>query len=76
MFAYAYTNQDGAKYAKQSADKTRIAGADKLTPGKHTIDFNFKYDAAQRTPLHYLPLRGDVRRLALTAVDGPREWRR
>ena len=25
-------------------DKTRIAGADKLPPGKHTIDFDFKYD--------------------------------
>jgi hypothetical protein len=44
MFAYAYTNQDGAKYPKQNADKTRILGAEKLTPGKHTIDFDFKYD--------------------------------
>jgi arylsulfatase len=44
MFAYAYTNQDGAKYPKQKADKTRITGAEKLTPGKHTIDFDFKYD--------------------------------
>jgi arylsulfatase A-like enzyme len=44
MFAYAYTNQDGAKYSKQRADKTRIAGTEKLTPGKHTIDFDFKYD--------------------------------
>jgi hypothetical protein len=44
MFAYAYTNQDGAKYPKQRADKTRIVGAEKLSPGKHTIDFDFKYD--------------------------------
>jgi arylsulfatase A-like enzyme len=44
MFAYAYSNQDGAKYTKQRADKTRIAGTEKLTPGKHTIDFDFKYD--------------------------------
>jgi hypothetical protein len=44
MFAYAYTNQDGAKYPKQRPDKTRIAGSEKLTPGKHTIDFDFKYD--------------------------------
>jgi arylsulfatase A-like enzyme len=44
MFAYAYTNQDGARYPKQKADKTRIVGAEKLTPGKHTIDFDFKYD--------------------------------
>jgi arylsulfatase len=44
MFAYAYTNQDGAKYPKQRPDKTRIAGTEKLTPGKHTIDFDFKYD--------------------------------
>jgi hypothetical protein len=40
----AYTNQDGAKYPKQRADKTRIAGPEKLTPGKHTIDFGLKYD--------------------------------
>lgn len=44
MFAYAYTNQDGARYAKQKADKTRIAGTQKLSPGKHVIDFDFKYD--------------------------------
>jgi arylsulfatase A-like enzyme len=44
MFAYAYTNQDGAKYPKQRADKTRITGTEKLTPGKHIIDFDFKYD--------------------------------
>jgi arylsulfatase len=44
MFAYAYTNQDGATYPKQNADKTRIAGNEKLAPGKHTIAFDFKYD--------------------------------
>jgi len=44
MFAYAYTNQDGAKYPKQKPDKTRITGSDKLTPGKHVIGFDFKYD--------------------------------
>jgi arylsulfatase A-like enzyme len=44
MFAYAYTNQDGAKYAKQRTDKTRIVGSEKLGPGKHTISFDFKYD--------------------------------
>jgi arylsulfatase len=44
MFAYAYTNQDGAKYAKQRPDKTRITGPEKLTPGKHAIVFDFKYD--------------------------------
>ncbi len=44
MFAYAYSNQDGDKYPKQRKDKTRIAGADKLTPGKHTIAFDFVYD--------------------------------
>jgi arylsulfatase A-like enzyme len=44
MFAYACTNQDGARYAKQRADKTRIVSAQKLTPGKHAIDFDFKYD--------------------------------
>jgi arylsulfatase len=44
MFAYAYTNQDGAKYPRQSTDKTRIAGDERLTAGRHTIDFDFKYD--------------------------------
>jgi hypothetical protein len=44
MFAYAYSNQDGAKYANQSKSKTRITGTEKLTPGKHTIAFNFTYD--------------------------------
>src|SRR5215467_187802 len=44
MFAYAYTNQDGEKYPKQNRDKTRIVGADRLTPGKHTIVFDFVYD--------------------------------
>jgi len=44
MFAYAYTNQDGEKYPKQRKDKTRIAGADKLAPGKHAIAFDFVYD--------------------------------
>jgi arylsulfatase A-like enzyme len=32
MFAYAYTNQDGAKYPKQRNDKARIIGGDKLAP--------------------------------------------
>jgi arylsulfatase A-like enzyme len=44
MFAYAYTNQDGAKYPKQNKDKTRIAGGEKLAPGKHTIVFDFAYE--------------------------------
>jgi len=44
MFAYAYTNQDGDKYPKQRKDKTRIAGTEKLAPGKHTIAFDFVYD--------------------------------
>jgi arylsulfatase len=44
MFAYAYSNQDGAKFANQAKSKTRIAGADKLPPGHHTIAFDFTYD--------------------------------
>jgi arylsulfatase A-like enzyme len=44
MFAYAYTNQDGAKYPKQRNDKTRIPSSETLTPGKHTITFDFAYD--------------------------------
>jgi arylsulfatase A-like enzyme len=44
MYAHAYTNQDGEKYPKQRKDKTRIAGADKLTPGEHTITLDFAYD--------------------------------
>jgi arylsulfatase A-like enzyme len=46
MFAYAYTNQDGAKYPHQNADKTRISGNEKLTPGRHTIGFDFAYDGS------------------------------
>ncbi|HVS37692.1 MAG TPA: arylsulfatase [Gemmataceae bacterium] len=44
MFAYAYSNQDGERYPDQKKSKTRIASGDKLTPGKHTIAFDFKYD--------------------------------
>jgi arylsulfatase len=44
MFAYAFSNQDGAKYANQSKSKTRISGSEKLTPGKHVIAFDFAYD--------------------------------
>ena len=44
MFAYAYTNQDGAKYPKQRKDKTRIVGGEKLAPGKHALAFDFTYD--------------------------------
>jgi arylsulfatase len=44
MFAYAYTNQDGDKYPKQNRDKIRIAGGEKLVPGRHTIVFDFAYD--------------------------------
>ena len=44
MFAYAYSNQDGAKYPNQSKSKTRIGGSEKLTPGKHSIAFDFTYD--------------------------------
>ena len=44
MFAYAFTNQDGDKYPNQKKSKTRIAGGEKLMPGKHTISFDFAYD--------------------------------
>jgi arylsulfatase A-like enzyme len=44
MFAYAFTNQDGDKYPEQKKYKTRIVGTDPLTPGKHTIVFDFAYD--------------------------------
>jgi arylsulfatase A-like enzyme len=43
-FVYAYSNQDGALYPHQRNDKTRIIGRETLTPGKHTIVFNFAYD--------------------------------
>jgi arylsulfatase A-like enzyme len=43
-FVYAYSNQDGALYAHQGNDKTRIVGREKLAPGKHTIVFDFAYD--------------------------------
>jgi arylsulfatase A-like enzyme len=44
MFAYAFSNQDGDKYPNQKKSKTRIAGEEKLTPGKHIISFDFAYD--------------------------------
>ena len=44
LFAYAYSNQDGARYPNQARSKTRIAGTEKLTPGKHTIAFDFNDD--------------------------------
>jgi arylsulfatase A-like enzyme len=44
VFAYAITNQDGARYPEQNSDKIRFVGSEKLAPGKHTIDFDFKYD--------------------------------
>jgi arylsulfatase len=44
MFAYALSNQDGDKYPNQNRSKTRIIGADKLAPGKHTLAFAFAYD--------------------------------
>jgi arylsulfatase A-like enzyme len=43
-FVYAYSNQDGKLYSHQRSDKTRIIGREKLTPGKHTIVFDFAYD--------------------------------
>src|SRR2546430_1799506 len=44
MFAYAFSNQDGDKYPVQKKYKFRIAAADALAPGKHTIGFDFTYD--------------------------------
>jgi arylsulfatase A-like enzyme len=44
MFAYAFSNQDGTKYPNQDKYKTRIAAANPLMPGKHTIVFDFAYD--------------------------------
>ncbi len=44
LFAYAYTNQDGAKYPGQYEGKWRFEGKEQLTPGKHTIGFDFIYD--------------------------------
>jgi arylsulfatase A-like enzyme len=44
MFAYAFSNQDGAKYPNQNERKWRIGGSDRLTPSLHTIAFDFTYD--------------------------------
>ena len=44
MFAYAYTNQDADLYPDQKKGKTRITGGEKLTPGRHTVSFDFAYD--------------------------------
>jgi arylsulfatase A-like enzyme len=44
MFAYAYSNQDGDQYPNQAKSKTRIVSSETLTPGKHTVAFEFHYD--------------------------------
>ena len=44
MFAYAFSGQDGEKYPEQHKSKTRFIGNDTLTPGKHTIAFDFACD--------------------------------
>src|SRR5262249_11156691 len=44
MFAYAFSNQDGAMHPNQSTSKWRFASKDKLTPGAPTIAFEFNYD--------------------------------
>jgi hypothetical protein len=44
MFAYAFSNQDGFLYPLQNKYKTRIVAAEPITPGKHTIVFDFAYD--------------------------------
>jgi arylsulfatase len=44
MYVHAYTNQDGEKYPHQNKDKTRVAGSEKLAPGKHKIMLDFAYD--------------------------------
>jgi arylsulfatase A-like enzyme len=44
MFAYAFSNQDGDKYAYQKKYKFRIAANEPLAPGKHTVAFDFAYD--------------------------------
>ena len=44
MFVYALSNQDVARYPLQRKDKTRIISDQRLTPGQHTIAFDFKYD--------------------------------
>jgi arylsulfatase len=44
IFAYAISNQDRDLYPGQQKYKTRISGKGKLTPGKHTVAFDFVYD--------------------------------
>jgi arylsulfatase A-like enzyme len=44
MFAYAFSNQDGFLYPLQNKYKTRIAAAEPLAPGKHSVVFDFAYD--------------------------------
>jgi arylsulfatase len=44
MFAYALTNQDGAKHPNENRNKWRFGGNEKLTPGRHSIAFDFTYD--------------------------------
>jgi arylsulfatase A-like enzyme len=44
MFAYAYSNQDGAKQPNQAKTKWRIASNENLASGRHTVAFDFVYD--------------------------------
>ena len=44
MFAYAYSNQDNTRNPNANKSKWRFVGNQKLTPGVHTIAFDFTYD--------------------------------
>jgi hypothetical protein len=50
-------------------DKTRIAGTEKLTPGKHTIDFDFKYDGGGTGKGGLGTLTVDGKKVAETRIE-------
>ena len=69
MYAHAYTNQDGEKYPNQNKDKTRVTGPDKLTPGKHTITLDFKYDGGGIGKGGLATLSVDGKKVAEARID-------
>jgi len=69
MYAHAYTNQDGEKYPNQNKDKIRVTGSDKLTPGKHTITLDFKYDGGGIGKGGLATLSVDDKKVAEARID-------
>jgi arylsulfatase A-like enzyme len=69
MYSHAYTNQDGEKYPHQRNDKTRVSGAEKLVPGKHTIALDFAYDGGGLGKGGLATLSVDGRKVAESRIE-------